>query len=51
MKVLNNPIYRDNSRSLQKAIAKKTGISVAADLIEQAFGRPNKTEASAQKTA
>jgi zeaxanthin glucosyltransferase len=36
--VLNNPIYRDNSRSIQKAIAKKNGLSAAADLLEQAFG-------------
>ena len=49
--VLNNPIYRDNSRSLQKAIAKKNGISVAADLLEQTFGLTKRTEASVQKTA
>jgi MGT family glycosyltransferase len=36
--VLNNPIYRDNSRSIQKDIAKKNGLSVAADLLEQSFG-------------
>jgi zeaxanthin glucosyltransferase len=36
--VLNNPIYRDNSSSIQKAIAKKNGLSVAADLLEKAFG-------------
>jgi zeaxanthin glucosyltransferase len=36
--VLNNPIYRHNSRSIQKAIAKKNGLSLAADLLEQAFG-------------
>ncbi len=36
--VFYNPIYRDNSRSIQKAIAKKNGLSVAADLLEQAFG-------------
>jgi zeaxanthin glucosyltransferase len=36
--VFNNPIYRDNSRSIEKAIAKKNGLSVAADLLEQAFG-------------
>jgi len=36
--VINNPIYRDNSRSIRKAIAKKNGLSVAADLLEQAFG-------------
>ena len=35
--VFNNPIYRDNSRSIQKAIAKKNGLSIAADLVEQAF--------------
>jgi len=44
--VVNNPIYRDNSRSIQKAIAKKNGLSVAADLLEQAFGLTKKTEAS-----
>jgi zeaxanthin glucosyltransferase len=36
--VLNNPIYRDNSRAIQKSIAKKNGLSVAADLLKQAFG-------------
>jgi UDP:flavonoid glycosyltransferase YjiC (YdhE family) len=36
--VFNNPLYRDNSRSIQKAIAKKNGLSVAADLLERAFG-------------
>ena len=36
--VFNNPIYRDNARSIQKAIAKKNGLSVAADLLEQDFG-------------
>jgi zeaxanthin glucosyltransferase len=36
--VFNNSIYRNNSRSIQKAIAKKNGLSVATDLLEQAFG-------------
>jgi zeaxanthin glucosyltransferase len=36
--VLANPVYRDNSRAIQKAIAKKNGLSCAADLLEQAFG-------------
>jgi len=36
--VFTNPIYRDNSRSIQKAVAKRNGLSVAADLLEQAFG-------------
>jgi zeaxanthin glucosyltransferase len=40
--VFNNPIYRDNSHSIEKAIAKKNGLSVAADLLEQAFGLTNK---------
>jgi zeaxanthin glucosyltransferase len=43
--VVNNPVYRDNSRSIQRAIAKKNGLSVAADLLEQAFGLTKKTEA------
>jgi hypothetical protein len=50
-KKVNNPIYRDNSRSIQKAIAKKNGLSSAADLLEQAFGLTKKTEASVQKVA
>ena len=36
--VLNDPIYRENSRSIQNAIARKNGLSLAADLLEQAFG-------------
>jgi zeaxanthin glucosyltransferase len=36
--VINNHVYRDNSRSIQKAIAMKNGLSVAADLLERAFG-------------
>ena len=47
--VLNNPIYRDNSRSIQKAIANYNGLSVAADLLEQAFGLTKKTEYLPQK--
>ena len=49
--VFNNPTYRDNSRSIQEAIAKKNGLSVAADLLEQAFGLTKKTEAPVQKAA
>jgi zeaxanthin glucosyltransferase len=37
--VLNNSIYRDNARTLQQAIAKTNGLSRAADLLEEAFGR------------
>ena len=36
--VLNNSSYRDNARKLQKAIAKATGLSAAADLIEESLG-------------
>jgi MGT family glycosyltransferase len=36
--VLTNPIYRENAGKLQKAIAEANGLSVAADLIEQALG-------------
>jgi zeaxanthin glucosyltransferase len=49
--VLNNPLYRDNSRRIQKAIGEKNGISVAADLLEQTFGLTKSTETSVQKTA
>jgi len=35
--VLTNPIYRQNSRKLQKAIAHANGLAVAADLIEESL--------------
>jgi zeaxanthin glucosyltransferase len=38
-KVLSDPTYRDNARKLQKAIAKTSGLSVAADLVEKCLGR------------
>jgi MGT family glycosyltransferase len=41
--VFNDPIYRDNSRSIQRAIAKKNGLSAAADLVEQSLGLTKKT--------
>ena len=49
--VLSTPIYRDNSRSIQKAIAKKNGLSVAADVLEQTFGLTKTTAAAAKQTA
>jgi MGT family glycosyltransferase len=36
--VVSNSTYRDNARSLQKAIAEANGLSVAADLVEQSLG-------------
>jgi MGT family glycosyltransferase len=36
--VLSDPVYRENARKLQKAIAQANGLSVAADLIEEALG-------------
>jgi MGT family glycosyltransferase len=36
--VLSDPIYRDNARTLKKAIEDANGLSVAADLVEEAFG-------------
>ena len=36
--VLINSTYRDNARSLQKAIAEANDLSVAADLVEQSLG-------------
>jgi zeaxanthin glucosyltransferase len=35
--VLTNPIYRQNSRKLQKAIAQADGLAVAVDLIEESL--------------
>jgi zeaxanthin glucosyltransferase len=40
--VLKNPVYRDNARRLQKIIAKKNGLSMAADLLERSFGLSRK---------
>jgi zeaxanthin glucosyltransferase len=48
--VLRNSIYRDNSRAIQQAITKKNGLSVAADLLEQAFGLTNKNDASVPRS-
>lgn len=45
-KVLNNCIYRDNTRKLQKAIAEANGLSVAADLVEESLGGGRKTRAA-----
>jgi len=36
--VLTNSIYRDNAGELQKAIARTSGLSVAADLVETSLG-------------
>jgi zeaxanthin glucosyltransferase len=36
--VLDDSIYRDNARYFQQVIARATGLSKAADLVEQAFG-------------
>ena len=36
--VVSDSSYRDNARQLQKAITPANGLSVAADLIEQALG-------------
>jgi zeaxanthin glucosyltransferase len=36
--VLKNPIYRQNARSFQKIITERNGLSMAADILERAFG-------------
>lgn len=41
--VLKNPIYRDNARYFQKIIAERNGLSMAADILELAFGLNKKT--------
>ena len=45
--VLINVTYRDNACKLQKAIAEANGLSVAADLIEEALGVRKKASAAA----
>jgi zeaxanthin glucosyltransferase len=47
-KVLNNTIYRDNARKLQKAIAEANGLSVAADLVEESLGIRKKDRQNAR---
>jgi zeaxanthin glucosyltransferase len=49
--VLNDPVYRDNSRLIQKAIAKRNGLSVAAELLEQAFGSTKKANRELSRMA
>src|SRR6516225_4196275 len=46
--VICNSAYRENARSLQKAIAEANGLSVAADLVEQSLGvrKPSKRPAA-----
>ena len=36
--VLNNAVYRENARKFKEIIAKTNGLSMAADLVEQALG-------------
>ena len=45
--VLINATYRDNACKLQKAIAEANGLSLAADLIEEALGVRKKASAAA----
>jgi UDP:flavonoid glycosyltransferase YjiC (YdhE family) len=36
--VLNSSTYRENARKFQKIIGKTNGLSMAADIVEQALG-------------
>jgi UDP:flavonoid glycosyltransferase YjiC (YdhE family) len=38
--VLTDPLFRNNSRHLKKIIAETNGLSLAADILERAFGLP-----------
>jgi zeaxanthin glucosyltransferase len=42
--VLNNPVYRENARKLQKTIAGVNGLSIAADLVETSLGVTKKAD-------
>jgi zeaxanthin glucosyltransferase len=46
--VLTNSIYRDNAGELQKAIARTSGLSVAADLVETSLGVTEKADKKKQ---
>jgi zeaxanthin glucosyltransferase len=46
--VLTNSIYRDNAGKLQKAIARTSGLSVAADLVETSLGVTKKADKKKQ---
>ena len=39
--VLTDPLFRNNSRHFQKIIAETNGLSLAADILERAFGLPH----------
>ena len=45
--VLTDSTYRENARTLQKAIADANGLSRAADLLERAFGQTEYTASDA----
>ena len=49
--VLTDPVYRENSHKLQKAIAKASGLSVAADCIEGSIRMSRKLSAASGPTA
>jgi UDP:flavonoid glycosyltransferase YjiC (YdhE family) len=44
--VTRNPIYRNNARYFQKIIAERNGLSLAADILELAFGLTQKRSVS-----
>jgi len=50
--VLNNGVYRENARKFQDAIARTSGLSMAADLVEQALrvGKENAPSTGCTKT-
>ena len=41
--VLSCPIYRENARKFQRIISKTNGLSMAADIVERAFGAITKS--------
>ncbi len=50
--VLANPIYRNNARYFQKIIAERNGLSMAANILERAFGLTERTgESSGERNS
>jgi len=49
--VLNDSTYRENTRYFQKSLAEYNGLSVAAELLENAFGLTKASDNSAKQAS
>ena len=49
--VLTHSVYRENARYFQKSLAEYNGLSVAAELLENAFGLTKASDNSAKQAS